>query len=136
MSTSSPLGSILAQTVSLEVSTTKILTDEKLHRTRHFQQVDEAPESAALELRVGEPLQRSEHLCRERDNKCLIVDLYSVLELRDVPARKQNFVGDAFCGPREARLQEILGAKEFRLVRIVAPCQISNILTIGTLVGR
>jgi hypothetical protein len=136
MSTSRPPVSILAQTGSLEVSITEMPTDEKLHRTHPFQQVDEAPESVALELRVGEPLQRSEHLCRERDNKCLTVDLYSALELRDAPARKPNFVGDAFCGPREARLQEILGAKEFKLVRIVAPCQISSILTISTLVGR
>jgi len=98
-----------------------------MHR---FPQVDEVQESAALALRVGEHLLRAELQCQERDNKCLITDLYNVLELREGQARKPNFVEDATSGPQPDE-REILEEKEFRLARIVAICQISNTLTIG-----
>jgi len=111
-----------------------MLTDEKRPRTHHFQQVDVVQESAALALRVGELHRRNELRCQERGAKCLIAELYSVLELRDALARKQNFVEDASYGQREAHLQGILEEREFRLVRIVAQCQTSSIPTISSLV--
>jgi hypothetical protein len=101
----------------------------------HYQQVDEVQESVAPALRVGEPRPLAELLCQERDNKCLITDLYNVLELRKGLARRPNFVEDGSSGPQRAE-REILEEKEFRLARFVALYQISNTLTTSISVAQ
>jgi len=101
----------------------------------HSQQADEAQESVAPALRVGELHLLAELLCQERDNKCLITDLYNVLELRQGLAKKPSFVEDASSGPQPEE-REILEEKESRLARIVALCQISNTLTTSISVAQ
>jgi len=130
-----PLGSIQEQTGSLEVSTTKILTDERPLQARRYPRVDGAQVLAAPALRVGEPHPRAEHQCQERDNKCLITDLYNVLESRKGLARRPNFVEDGSSGPRLDE-REILEEKEFRLARFVALCRISHTLTTSISVAQ
>ena len=88
-------------------------------------------ESAAPALRVGELHPRNELLCQERDAKCRITDLYNALESRKGLERKPNFAEDALSGPPQG-CQEILEEKEFRLVPIVALCQILLTPTICT----
>jgi len=122
---------IPALTEFLAVSTTETPLEEKPSRMHPYLRVGAVQESAALALRVGELHQRNELLCRERDAKCLITDLYNVLELKEGRERKPNFAEGALSGQPLA-VREILEEKEFKPVRIVALGQTSNTPTIGT----